>query len=754
MRRLLIDAQVFHTPALHRGMGKYSLELLEAILQLNSKETYWDSIELLLSSKMSLTQEATELLERKAQGAALVRLPLKEDMVYDAQPIMAYNRKVIDRHIQSLFQKTPMAEVDFFILSPMQGGTSCTFPSDERVHRSLICWDLIPFMFHETYFSNSIARIENLTKLTELLKADNYVAISKTVANDLSVHLGVDPSRIHHIDAGPIKHRMGKGKSFHAPKPFILMPTGNDLRKNNRTAMLGFNEFNLQHNNRYSLVVTSFFDADQVRELSRLAENVIFTGNISGSELDSLFENCEALLFPSEYEGLGLPVLEAVEKGRPIACSDIAVFREISKTAFSLFDPAYGTSIAKALERATHAKIDTAEYASILAKYNWERAAHMLLGALKNQQSREAEGVKPKLAVFTQNPECDDALGKLTQCAHAELSRRFAVEYVIEGYAPGKVARPNMLQYLAGSKNTSDGVPLDLVNYQSLVYMLSNDGNCAKALFSALANPGVAILYELDLTKAWRALQSMGLIDETRLQAEQELQAIYGDETTQLLCSVLAQQKAIGVFSAEAKEAIVATLERMQLSLPVEVLPFPVTSLVYTDIAPQKTPTIGAYSPWEEGRGFKEFSLVNSDSSMERLTIVRPGHIITPEVPCVSVQSDADFEGAIESIGFMYGASQQQFPEVYEAMRYGALPVLYEHGADSPIAPNITPPQATIYVADATAFDQQLSRLQPKNKEYKSASTAVQKEIAAEHSFRIFAKQLAALIEKGLGKER
>lgn len=752
MRRLLIDGQVFHTPALHRGMGKYSLELLESILQLNSKEAYWDSVELLLSSKMPLTQEATELLKHKAQGAVFVRLPLKEDMVYDAQPIMAYNRKVIDRYVQSLFQKAPAAEVDFFILSPMQGGTSCTFPSDERVHRSLICWDLIPFMFHETYFSNSIARIENLTKLTELLKADNYIAISKTVANDLSVHLGVDPSRIHHIDAGPIKHNMRKGKAFHAPKPFILMPTGNDLRKNNRTAILGFNEFNSQHNNRYSLVVTSFFDADQVRELSSLAKNVIFTGNISGSELDSLFENCEVLLFPSEYEGLGLPVLEAVEKGRPIACSDIAVFREISKTAFSMFDPTYGTSIAKALERAIHTKVDATEYTSILAKYNWERAAHMLLSSFTDHQPREVEGMKPKLAVFTQNPECDDALGKLTQCAHAELSRRFAVEYVIEGYAPGKVARPNMLQYVSGSRNTSDGVPLDLANYQSLVYMLGNDENCAKALFSSLANPGVAILYDLDLTKAWQTLQNMGLIDETRLRAERELQAIYGDETTRLLCSMLAQQKAIGVFSAEAKEAIVATLERMQLSVPVEVLPFPITSLVYTDIAPQKTLTIGAYSPWEENKGFNEFSLVNSDSKLERLAIARPGHVMLPEVPSVSVQSDAAFEGVIESIGFMYGASQQQLPETYEAMRYGALPVLYEHGADGPLALNLTPPQKAIYIANATAYDQKLSRLQPESKEYKNASTAVQKEIAAEHSFRTFAKRLSTLVEEGLGK--
>jgi glycosyltransferase involved in cell wall biosynthesis len=73
--------------------------------------------------------------------------------------------------------------------------------------------------------------------------------------------------------------------------------------------------------------------------MTAYSDDIVFTGNVSEGTMKWLFDNCAFLVFPSEYEGLGLPVLEAIDSKKQIACSDISVFRELSATAFLFFDP-------------------------------------------------------------------------------------------------------------------------------------------------------------------------------------------------------------------------------------------------------------------------------------------------------------------------------------------------------------------------------------------------------------------------------
>ncbi len=742
MKRLLVDCQVFHTPAVHRGMGKYSLELLAALKQLNQMSAQWDEIELLFSSKMPLEQEIEDLVTSYVAGAQVTKLRLKKDVIYSAQTVMQSNRKVIDAYVGKLVAQTPGVEIDFLILSPLQGGISSVFPSAGPVHKSLICYDLIPLMFHDIYFRNPIAQIENLTKLTELLKADTFFAISKTVANDLAVYLGVDPQRITSIDGGPIKHAT-KPTPYKVPRPFILMPTGNDLRKNNRNGVLGFSEFNKQHNNKYHLVVTSFFDPAQVAELSKLADNVVFTGNVSGGELDYLFSECEALLFPSEYEGLGLPVLEAVEKHKPVACSDIAVFREMSKRAFSYFDPAYGTSLAQALEKALTTSVDVKTYSSILDKYSWQTTAATMAQVLKDHQATP-KITKPKIAVFGPNPQGNSAAAKLLQSAHAAVSRTAAVDYYLEDGNHDSNLRPNMLQFTPGAVDITQAQSVDLASYTELIYHITNTAQCVHTLFTALANPGVVILYDLQLDLVWQALAEEKLIDKSRLELEQTLhQQFEVSANTSLLCTLLANQKAVGVFGKAAQQAVKTLLDRLGLpAVAVVVLPYPVSSLVYTSTSPLKAGVVATFFATERNQSAQLLSEANLP--LQKVVLYRPGEdpTVVADAKMHVVRTDREYEDALSRVDAIVISPEQHMPMALESAKYGTAPY-YVKGDDSL---TYEMPQTLTGVKDAAHLQLAVRHLLEGSHEVPSA-TEVMHELKLSYSYQAYVAALMRLIE-------
>ena len=82
-----------------------------------------------------------------------------------------------------------------------------------------------------------------------------------------------------------------------------------------------------------------------------LEEQVRFTGFIAPEELLALYRLAQFVVFPSLFEGAGLPVLEAMEQGVPIACSEIPPLREYAGDTALFFDPTRVEDIADAIAR-------------------------------------------------------------------------------------------------------------------------------------------------------------------------------------------------------------------------------------------------------------------------------------------------------------------------------------------------------------------------------------------------------------------
>lgn len=573
-RKLIVDGQIFQTPAWSRGMGKYSMELV-AQLSRTAGKGQWGSIELILSRHLPTPDGLHAALQGKA--VEITKLDLRPNEP-DTTPVVEHNRQVIDTHVSATGSA---ADTDYLILSLLQGEIYPVFPALPAVKKLLLFYDLIPLMFYNTYLVNPDARSKYLDKFPELLKADMYLAISKTAANDLAVLLGIDHARIVSIDGGPIKHAAAAAKKLDVPKPFILMPTGNDLRKNNQRGIEGFARFNRERGGEYHLVVTSSFDENEVARLSALADNVVFTGDVTGEELDYLYAEAEGLLFPSEYEGLGLPILEAVEKNKPVACSYIPVFREISEQAFHYFDPYSAFSIAGALaDMIDRPRADQSVYANIIDTYTWPKTADKLSDTAAVTVVGTPKRKSKKIAVFGAHPSVAPA-GENILVGHSELGRIAEPEYYLDAEIMKPSARMNFLPYVSKAVDLRPGLDFAVRDYGAVCHVIDNGAPSAAALFAALAVPGIAVLYDLRLEDTWTEMVERNLIDPSRLELEKQLDKDYGIKGSKLAVSLLAKQRAVLVFSEKDKTAAEAVITKVGSTAKVSVISRPESLPVY-----------------------------------------------------------------------------------------------------------------------------------------------------------------------------
>jgi glycosyltransferase involved in cell wall biosynthesis len=117
-----------------------------------------------------------------------------------------------------------------------------------------------------------------------------------------------------------------------------------------------------------------------------VGDSVRLTGWIPREEMYGLFAQAQAFVFPSTFEGFGMPVLEAIAAGIPTACSDIAPLREVAGDSALFFDPLDEDAIAHALDRITEdgvLRARLAEEGPVRARpFTWERTARLTLEAL------------------------------------------------------------------------------------------------------------------------------------------------------------------------------------------------------------------------------------------------------------------------------------------------------------------------------------------------------------------------------------
>lgn len=109
------------------------------------------------------------------------------------------------------------------------------------------------------------------------------------------------------------------------------------------------------------------------------SDNMLYLGRVSDGEMKALLENCKGFIFPSFYEGFGIPPLEALSVGAPIIISNTSCLPEIYEDAAHYIDP-YNTDVC--LNELLKETVAPAE--KILSKYSWRKLAEEFYNILVN----------------------------------------------------------------------------------------------------------------------------------------------------------------------------------------------------------------------------------------------------------------------------------------------------------------------------------------------------------------------------------
>jgi alpha-1,3-rhamnosyl/mannosyltransferase len=120
-------------------------------------------------------------------------------------------------------------------------------------------------------------------------------------------------------------------------------------------------------------------ELEDAARLHGVAERLRFTGWLSDADLEGLYAAAACVAFPSLAEGFGLPVLEAMRRGVPVACSNVSALPEVAGDAAELFDPYDARAIAHALDRVLGDRARRVELVvrgtEQAARFSWDAAA-------------------------------------------------------------------------------------------------------------------------------------------------------------------------------------------------------------------------------------------------------------------------------------------------------------------------------------------------------------------------------------------
>jgi glycosyltransferase involved in cell wall biosynthesis len=364
-----------------------------------------------------VTEHALALLELAPDAIGGIGLSPDVPLPPSAEPLLESGK--VDWVTSERGPTRPVPPI-YHVMSPFEADLELDeiWPAWSQGSRLVVTlYDLIPLIMREHYNANwGYMATAWIARLGLLGSAQQILTISQQTADDAAEHLNIPDERLTVIDSGvsdhfaklvPTREQAEAIVSSEFPKVrpgFLLYVGGVDYRKNLEGTIRAYAELPQSVRDDHQLVIVCrlaqhlrFSLRVFARRLGIESRNLLLTGFVSDRDLAALYRTCELFVFPSLYEGAGLPILEAMTCDAPVAASGVSAMPELLGDREATFDPSDPADIARCISEVIGdpAKLEALRERSRrrVALYTWERVAELTLEGYERALAQPFEPV-------------------------------------------------------------------------------------------------------------------------------------------------------------------------------------------------------------------------------------------------------------------------------------------------------------------------------------------------------------------------
>lgn len=529
--RIVIDLQGAQSENRFRGIGRYALALAQGLTRQRGAHEVLIALNSIFSESIDpIRADFADLLP--PENIRVWSCPPQVSSVDPANQERRWAAEILRE--QFLMSLHPDWVVVTSLFEGFGHDAVTSVSRSLRQKTAVVLYDLIPLIHNEIYLSDGRVRPWYLSKLDHLRRADLLLAISASSGREAVDHLGFNSTDVENIStaADPrfipcavtpdARGRLASSYKLH--RDFVMYTGGIDHRKNIEGLLSAWAQIPVKLREQHQLAIVCSIQPHDRQRLSLLAadlgltaEEVCLTGFVSDEDLLSLYNACKLFVFPSWHEGFGLPILEAMQCGKPVLAANCSSLPEVLGREDALFDPYNLQDMAACIERALtdpHWCKELAQHGLQQAKnFSWEETAKRTWKALLKRETGEQRKSsntipafnspirRPKLAFISPLPPERSGIADYS----AELLRDLVRFYEIDVVVKDPVAMSDDYVRATCGVCSIEDFRASPNGYERILYHFGNSEFHEHMFELLMAYPGVVVLHDFFLSgiQAW-----------------------------------------------------------------------------------------------------------------------------------------------------------------------------------------------------------------------------------------------------------
>jgi glycosyltransferase involved in cell wall biosynthesis len=314
--------------------------------------------------------------------------------------------KKYQRFFQDSFFPEDLKRENIDLYHIPQNGIGLT--SEVNCKKIVTIHDLIPYIMPETVGKGYLLKF--LKEMPFIIESSNgIITVSEYSKQDILRFFPVDENKVFVTPLAADKKYRPLDKEqcrniieekYGVDKPFILYLGGFSKRKNVYSLITSFSKLVKHMHKEYNLVIVGSY-RDESQELVKLVDKlnmsryIKFTGFAPDEDLPIYYNACECFVYPSLYEGFGLPLLEAMSCGTPVISSNTTSIPEVVGHSGILIDPHSDKSLLDSMELMLGSETLRDEFSKIALlrakEFSWENTARKTLDIYNDIYLRTVE---------------------------------------------------------------------------------------------------------------------------------------------------------------------------------------------------------------------------------------------------------------------------------------------------------------------------------------------------------------------------